>query len=152
MKKSNVRKTISEDGWKELTKIALCGPKEIRRWKAFFPAGKSKSGRRVSFRMPRATASFKRKFGSLIMYYSLDESDMQAAKLKLTPEAYDCFSIELCDQLKGMAMLISGASKITCQVTGRLGAKRFLDDRGVVLTLHPEAIKALKLKPWRGKE
>ena len=44
MKKSNVRKTISEDGWKELTKIALCGPKEIRRWKAFFPAGKSKSG------------------------------------------------------------------------------------------------------------
>ncbi len=152
MNKTSVREPIPENGWKELKKIALCGPKELRRRKVHFPAGKTKSGRRVSFRMPRATASFKSKLGSLIAYYRLDESDMAAAKLKLTPEAYGCFSRELCDQLEGMATLISGASKMTCQVTGRLGAKRFLDDRGVVLTLHPEAIKALKLKPWRGKE
>jgi len=152
MKNTSVCEPIPENGWKELKKLALCGPKEIRRFKVFFPAGKSKSGRRVSFRMPRATASFKSKLGSLIVYYSLDESDMAAAKLKLTPEAFACFSKGLCDQLDGMATLICGASKITCQVTGRLGAKRFLDDRGVVLTLHPEAIKAHKLKPWRGKE
>ena len=53
--------------------------------------------------------------------------------------------------MSGKVALISGASKMTCQVTGRLGAKRFLDDRGVVLTLHPKTIKALKLKLWRGE-
>ena len=151
MKNSSIREPIPENGWKELKKIALCGPKELRRWEVQFPAGKTKSGRTISLRMPRASASFKSKFGSLIVYYDLDEADMAAAKLKLTQEAYERFSRELCDQLHGMATLICGASKITCQVTGRLGAKRFLDDRGIALTLHPETIKVLNLKPWRGK-
>ena len=151
MKKSSIREPITEDGWNALQKIARCGPKELRRWKVHFPAEKSKSGRGVSLRMPRVTTSFKSKFGSLIMCYSLDGSDMAAAKLKLTPEAYECFFREFCNQLEGMATLIRGASNITCQVTGRLGAMRFCDDRGVVLTLHPKTIKALKLKLWRGE-
>ena len=151
MKQSNNSGAISEDGWNALQKIALCGPKELRRWTVRVPAEESTSGRSFSLRMPRAKASFKSKFGALIVYYDIVESDMAAARLKLTPKAYECFSRKLYDQLRGMATLIEGASKVTCQVTGQLGAKRFRDHRGIVLTLHPTTIKDLKLRQWSGK-
>ena len=122
---------------------------ELRFRTVCFGTNETVSGQDEDLRHPHVSIEFKSKLGYLLVYFTPDNSDMEGFQEKLSPEAYKDFSQRLHDELSGMAQLITGASKITCQVTGRLGAARFVDDRGVILTLHPDTVKELKLKPWK---
>ena len=146
-----IREPITEEGWEQLKRIALCGPAELRLGTKIFGEERTVTHKSESLQMPRVTTEFKSKLGYLLVYYTPDKSDMEEFQRKLSLEVYEEFSMKLHERLEGMATLITGASRFTCQVTGRMGARRFTDHRGVILTLHPDTICSLKLKPWTGE-
>jgi len=137
---------VTIEGWNQLKEIAKCGPQELRRWAWVFPPVNARR-ESVEITPPRIETEFKNKLGMLQVHYTADESDMEEIAKRLTPREFADFRKALRNQLTGMRTLIEGASKVTCQATGRPGAIHFADDCGVVLTLHPDMICALGLRP-----
>ena len=102
----------------------------MHRWTTHIPG---KDGHPVEVRFPRATTRCKSKFATIRTDYDLNEQDVQEIRRKLSEQAAERMIIhEARLRLQGMEILTTGASRITCEITGEPGAGLYVRDWLVV--------------------
>ena len=139
---------LQQPGWKTLFLQAQAGADELHRWTTHIPG---KDGHPVEVRFPRATTRCKSKFATIRTDYDLNEQDVQEIRRKLSEQAADQFIHEARLRLQGMEILTTGASRITCEITGEHGAGLYVRD-GWWRTLLPEVAEILGYVPFGRKQ
>ena len=134
-----------QPGWRHLYLEARAGADELHRWITW---GAGKDGSSVEVRFPRAIVHSKPKLGIIQIDYEISRQDVQDIREKLSEEAANEFLHETRLRLDGMARLIAGASRITCEVTGETGAVMCVKD-GWLRTLLPAVAQILGFAPLR---
>jgi len=148
MPKTDLKKLAEDafhlEGWNTLCQQAKSIPKSIGGWQTILP---SKTGKPIRVKYPRMELLLKPKNGRLDATAYPNKQDMDKIQKRLSPEEFLKFRNHIGDIYHGAAMAIEAISEITCQATGKTGAKIFREaGEGWIRTLHPSVIRKLKLK------
>ncbi len=128
-------------GWLNLYVFAKAAVRDLRSWRV--PVT-SKTGKQIFVRFPRVKLYLKSKLGRLDMSTETNQQDMARIQKRLDPAEFDAFRARFSAMLDGVAHTIEAMSLITCQATGRTGARRFSEPGGWVRTLLPSVAKRLQ--------
>ncbi len=130
-------------GWEHLSVFAKAAIKNLRGWR--IPVT-SKTGKRIFVRYPRVEMSLNPKFGELRACLMPKLADVEKLKKRLDPAAFDEFRSTFREMLSGVGHTLTAISTVTCQATGRPGARQIAEQGGWIRTLHPTVARKLKVK------